>query len=194
MANGWRGWSRDESSRGIRYKNHAWSARPSWPSAKQVSLTISHLGRYRIVREIASGGMAKVYLAVVDGLDKLVALKVIHPNLAQEDAFVRMFLDEARIASSICHRNVCSVFDFGECEGTTTSPWSTWPGRPCVRSICACERWPSKASPKEHAGYVAHVIAEACEGLHSAHETRGWTSNHCMWSIATFAAQPLRHL
>ena len=79
--------------------------------------SLTRLGRYRLVREIASGGMATVNLAVAEGLDKLVALKIIHPHLAQEGSFVRMFLDEARLASSISHRNVCNVFDFGECDG-----------------------------------------------------------------------------
>ena len=48
------------------------------------------------------------------GFQKLVALKRIHPHLAREQEYVDMFLDEARIASSITHPNVCSVFDFGE--------------------------------------------------------------------------------
>lgn len=146
---------------------------PSWPSAKQVSLNISHLGRYRIVREIASGGMAKVYLAVVDGLDKLVALKVIHPNLAEEEAFVHMFLDEARIASSICHRNVCSVFDFGEWEGYYYIAMEYLAGQTLREVNLRLRALARQGEPKEHAGYVAHVIAEASEGLHSAHETLG---------------------
>src|ERR1041384_6210632 len=79
--------------------------------------SITRLGRYRLVREIASGGMATVNLAVTEGLDKLVALKIIHPHLAQEERFVRMFLDEARLSSAISHRNVCNVFDFGETDG-----------------------------------------------------------------------------
>src|SRR5689334_17438042 len=137
---------------------------PSWPSSKQVNLTISHLGRYRIVREIASGGMAKVYLAVVDGLDKLVALKVIHPNLAQEDAFVGMFLDEARIASSICHRNVCSVFDFGECEGYYYIAMEYLAGQTLREVNLRLRQLASLPEPERahdfHLGYVAQVIAE----------------------------------
>src|ERR1700712_158883 len=79
--------------------------------------SLQRLGRYRLVRELASGGMATVNLAVTEGLDKLVALKIIHPHLAKEESFVRMFLDEARLASAISHRNVCNVFDFGETDG-----------------------------------------------------------------------------
>src|SRR4051794_23798610 len=74
------------------------------------------LGRYRLVCELASGGMASVHLAMVEGLDKLVALKTMHPHLAKDETYVRMFLNEARIAANISHRNVCGTFDFGEAE------------------------------------------------------------------------------
>jgi serine/threonine-protein kinase len=78
-------------------------------------------GPYRIARAIASGGMATVFLARRTGPGRFAqtaALKVIHPHLAQEREFVDMFLEEARIASSINHPNVCRVLDFGQAEGT----------------------------------------------------------------------------
>lgn len=59
-------------------------------------------GRYEPLAKIASGGMATVYLARARtgaGFDKLVALKCVHPHMAEDAAFVEMFLDEARIAS-----------------------------------------------------------------------------------------------
>ncbi len=77
------------------------------------------IGRYELCFELASGGMASVYLARAEGspgFEKLVALKRIHPHLADEKGYVEMFLDEARIASRITHANVCSVFDFGEAD------------------------------------------------------------------------------
>ena len=80
----------------------------------------SKIGRYELCFELASGGMASVHLARIagnPGFEKLVALKRIHPHLAQERDYVDMFLDEARIASRITHSNVCSVFDFGETDG-----------------------------------------------------------------------------
>ena len=78
------------------------------------------LGRYRLCFELASGGMATVYLARGEGeqgFQKVVALKVVHRHLAREREFVEMFLDEARLASAIDHPNVCQVFDFGEASG-----------------------------------------------------------------------------
>src|SRR5688572_33369002 len=78
------------------------------------------LSRFTLCEELGSGGMATVYLARMNlaaGLERLVALKTIHPHLAKEKPFVDMFLDEARIASHISHPNVCAVHDFGELEG-----------------------------------------------------------------------------
>ena len=75
------------------------------------------LGRYRVVEEIGIGVMATVHLARMDGpggFQKWVAIKRIHPNLVEDDQFVDMFLDEARIAAGINHANVAQVFDLGK--------------------------------------------------------------------------------
>ncbi len=74
------------------------------------------IGRYEIVRRIASGGMATVFRARVrgvDGFSRAVAIKLCHPHLREDPAFVAMFLDEARIASSIHHANVVATLDLG---------------------------------------------------------------------------------
>jgi eukaryotic-like serine/threonine-protein kinase len=133
---------------------------------------MQRLGRYRIVCELASGGMATVNLAIADGLDKLLALKVIHPHLAQEENFLRMFLDEARIASSVSHRNVCNVFDYGEQDGRYYMAMDYLAGgtlRDVVRRIRAKR---AKLGAEAVSVYMAYIIAQACEGLHAAHELR----------------------
>src|SRR5215218_1628836 len=79
------------------------------------------LGRYRVVDEIGIGGMASVHLARMDGpggFQKWVAIKRIHTHLVEDDSFVQMFLDEARIAAGINHANVAQVFDLGKDENT----------------------------------------------------------------------------
>ena len=91
--------------------------RPSADSQVPAPAAPEKIGRYQLCFELASGGMASVYLARAEGgpgFQKLVALKRIHAHLADEKEYVEMFLDEARIASRITHANVCSVFDFGE--------------------------------------------------------------------------------
>jgi serine/threonine protein kinase len=135
--------------------------------------SLQRLGRYRLVREIASGGMATVNLAVTEGLDKLVALKIIHPHLAQEESFVRMFLDEARLASAISHRNVCNVFDFGETDGRFYIAMDFLSGQSLRDVLRKLKRTDLKIEPRKLAVYVAYMVAEACEGLHAAHELHG---------------------
>ncbi|MET9339747.1 Stk1 family PASTA domain-containing Ser/Thr kinase [Nonomuraea sp. NPDC003804] len=70
-------------------------------------------GRYRIESRIARGGMATVYLALDIRLDRTVALKVMHRTLAEDPAFVRRFIGEAKSVASLSHPNVVHVFDQG---------------------------------------------------------------------------------
>jgi tRNA A-37 threonylcarbamoyl transferase component Bud32 len=78
------------------------------------------LGRYRLIRRLAGGGMAEVYLARFTGaagFERDVVLKRIRPELAQSDDFVRMLLDEARIAATLHHPNIVQAFDVEEAGG-----------------------------------------------------------------------------
>jgi len=73
--------------------------------------------RYRVTRRLARGGMATVYVAQDERLDRPVALKVMHPHLADSAAFVERFRREARSAARIVHPGVVSVFDQGVVTG-----------------------------------------------------------------------------
>jgi serine/threonine-protein kinase len=78
------------------------------------------LGRYEILTQLASGGMASVYVARaqgVAGFERLVAIKVLHPHLAYEQEFISMFLDEARLAARIRHMNVVPTLDISDSPG-----------------------------------------------------------------------------
>ncbi|MGA8754079.1 protein kinase domain-containing protein [Candidatus Deferrimicrobium sp.] len=73
-------------------------------------------GKYRVLRRIASGGMAEVYLCRItgeEGFRKRVALKVVHPRHADDPRFRELFAREARLAASLSHPNLVQVFDFG---------------------------------------------------------------------------------
>lgn len=134
------------------------------------------LGRYVLCYELASGGMATVYLARTEGasgFDRLVALKIIHPHLAKQREFVDMFLDEARIAARIVHPNVCSVFDFGQEGGTYYLAMDYLVGETVGRLMRAAWKRPEVVQRKGTLSIFARVIAEAAEGLHAAHEARG---------------------
>src|SRR3954470_17111480 len=69
--------------------------------------------RYRIESKIARGGMATVYVGRDTNLDRLIAVKVMHPHLAQDDDFVRRFIGEAKAAAALSHPNVVAVYDQG---------------------------------------------------------------------------------
>jgi serine/threonine protein kinase len=78
------------------------------------------VGRYQIIKRLATGGMAEIYIACVHGVrgfEKHVVLKRILPQYAEDESFVRMFLNEAKVAASLDHPNIGSVHDFGEFEG-----------------------------------------------------------------------------
>jgi eukaryotic-like serine/threonine-protein kinase len=70
-------------------------------------------GRYAVTARIAHGGMATVYLALDTRLDRRVALKVMHAELARDDEFVRRFIGEAKSVARLSHQNVVGVFDQG---------------------------------------------------------------------------------
>jgi tRNA A-37 threonylcarbamoyl transferase component Bud32 len=77
-------------------------------------------GKYRVLRRIAAGGMAEVFLCRLwgeEGFRKRVALKVVHPRHADDPRFRDLFAREARLAASLSHPNLVQVFDFGR-EGT----------------------------------------------------------------------------
>src|SRR3954452_15366337 len=72
------------------------------------------VGRYILHRQIARGGMATIHIARLmgdEGFSRIVAAKRLHPEFAEDSEFVAMFLDEARIASKVHHRNVVPVLD-----------------------------------------------------------------------------------
>ena len=77
-----------------------------------------YTNRYEIVRHIAQGGMAEVYLAHDQLLDRKVALKVLFPEYARDPAFVQRFRREAQSAANLNHPNIVAVFDWGEDAGT----------------------------------------------------------------------------
>src|SRR4051795_6403567 len=92
------------------------------------------VGRYGIVRELGRGGMAVVYLARQHDLDRLVALKELAAFHASDPAFARRFVRESRLAGSLVHPNVITVFDYFEHEGTPYIAMSTSTAARCGRT------------------------------------------------------------
>lgn len=73
--------------------------------------------RYLIIRQIASGGMATVYLAHDQRLDRPIALKIVHPHLSQDQEFKDKFIQEAKISARLSHSNLVNVYDQGQDQG-----------------------------------------------------------------------------
>jgi serine/threonine protein kinase len=131
----------------------------------------SRLGDCELLLRVGRGGMATVWVARehVAGRkdDRLVAVKAMLPELAEESEFVRMFLDEVRLVRSIRHHNVVNVYDVGEHDGVM---WMSmeWVEGESLHTMIA-EAGKRRAIPPEMA---VSILAEAAAGLHAAHELR----------------------
>ena len=115
-------------------------------------------GRYRLERSLGHGGMATVFLARDEELDRPVAIKLLAEHLAGDTAFRDRFLREARLAASLSHPNVVSVYDAGQAED----------GRPFivmeyVPGVTLAEV--GRPAP----GEAVELVVQACQGLAHAH-------------------------
>lgn len=118
-------------------------------------------GRYAIRSRVARGGMASVYLAVDERLDREVAVKVMHANLVSDEDFVRRFIREARSAARLTHPGVVQVFDQGEDDGVVFLAMEYVPGR-TLRDLMR-ERGP--LTPRE----ALEVMEPVLDALGAAH-------------------------
>jgi serine/threonine-protein kinase len=89
----------------------------------------ARFGRYRLRGRVAAGGMGEVYKAVAqgfDGVEKVVAIKLIRTSLASEPDLVKMFVEEAKLAFVLNHANLVQTFDVGTRDGQYFSAMSSW--------------------------------------------------------------------
>jgi eukaryotic-like serine/threonine-protein kinase len=126
-------------------------------------------GAYTLLSRLGHGGMAEVFLARKagpGGFSKLVVIKRILPHLSREPEFVQMFLDEARLAARLEHPNVVQIFDMGQQDGAYFLAMEYLGGE----TVSGMARRAKNTNSPLGASISARVIAEACEGLHYAHE------------------------
>jgi beta-lactam-binding protein with PASTA domain/serine/threonine protein kinase len=119
-------------------------------------------GRYRVESLIARGGMATVYLGTDTRLERTVALKIMHAELANDEDFVRRFVDEARSVAQLSHPNVVTVFDQGADGRTLYLAMEHVPGQ-TLRSLLNSR---GQLSPGEALDIMEGVLA----GLAAAHD------------------------
>jgi serine/threonine protein kinase len=123
-------------------------------------------GNYRLIERLAHGGMAEVFLARQqgpEGFDRRVAIKRILPHLADSRDFLRMFLDEARLAASLSHPNVVHIYELGKVGDHYFLAMEYIDG---VHAGTLIERGPREPLP---AALVARIGADACAGLNYVH-------------------------
>jgi hypothetical protein len=128
--------------------------------------------RYEILAKLAEGGMAEIFLArgaSAGGIERHVVLKRILPQLANDTAFVQMFLDEARLAAQLQHPNVAQVYDVGRLGESYFFTMEYVHGE-TVRAMI--KRGRAEKRPVPVASALA-VAAGAAAGLHHAHTRKG---------------------
>src|SRR5262245_13285044 len=125
--------------------------------------------RYELIGEIASGGMATVFLARLSGMggfQRFVAIKRLHPHLAGEKEFVEMFLDEARLAAGIHHPNVVPILEVGASPRGYYLVMEYIEGDTLARLLARAATSGSKLPLRVGLRAILDMLA----GLHAAHE------------------------
>ena len=133
------------------------------------------LGPYELLQRIATGGMAEVYLARragPHGFQKVVAVKRILPQLAQDADFVAMFVDEARVCARLAHPNIVQVFDFGEHDGELYMAMEFVDGTTAARLVRAAASRGEEV-PLDAALYIALGVLRGLDYAHNARDDEG---------------------
>jgi serine/threonine protein kinase len=132
-------------------------------------VSLETYGRYQLIKKLATGGMAQIYLARqsgVQGFEKLLVVKRILPHLAENEDFITMFLDEARIAARLNHPNVVQIFDLGQQDETFYIAMEYIHGDDVRKVWKQAERQGTQVPVP----LICRIIIEACAGLDYAHK------------------------
>jgi eukaryotic-like serine/threonine-protein kinase len=133
------------------------------------------LGPYELLRRIATGGMAEVYLARragPHGFQKIVAVKRILPQFSSDPEFVAMFVDEARVCACLGHPSIVQVFDFGEQDGELYMAMEYVDGTTGARLIRAAAAR-GEEIPLDVCLHITLSILRALEYAHTARDDEG---------------------
>ena len=128
-------------------------------------------GEYKILKKVATGGMAEVFLAkrvAMKGFEKLLAIKKILPQFSENEEFISMFIDEAKLAAQLNHRNIVQIYDFGNQQGSYYIAMEYVFGKD-LRTILKKSRDKHQRLPLTQCAYI---ITEAARGLEFAHNLK----------------------
>jgi serine/threonine protein kinase len=112
------------------------------------------LGHYRIVEKIGEGGMGEVYRAHDERLDRDVAMKVLHPSVAQDTDRLARFEKEAKAVAKLAHPNILEIWDFGREDGVTYAVTELLDGRNLRQGI------PDSGMPWQKVAEMGTTIAD----------------------------------
>ena len=128
------------------------------------------IGRYQLTSLLASGGMGQVWTArpVGSGFARTVALKLVRTEMSGDENYARMFIDEATVASAIHHPNVCETYELGK-HGDRLFMAMEWVAGDSLAGLLR----QGDVLVALDLRIAARIIADACAGLHAAHETVG---------------------
>jgi serine/threonine-protein kinase len=132
-------------------------------------------GNYVLLERIGMGGMAEVFRAAsvgVEGFERPVAIKRILPNLAADEDFVKMFVDEAKIAVQLQHPNIVEIFDLARAEDDLFIAMEYVHGKD-LRAILDKIQGPDGRGGRIPIEVAVHVTMKVCEALHHAHFAHG---------------------
>jgi len=127
-------------------------------------------GKYTLIRKLASGGMAELFLAIqrsVAGFEKLIVIKRILPQMNQDRGFIDMLLHEARVAATLSHPNIVQIFDVGEVDGVYYIAMEHVHGEDIRSVVRQMKKKGVREFPMEHA---LSILLGMCAGLAYAHE------------------------
>ncbi|MCC7381279.1 MAG: serine/threonine protein kinase [Deltaproteobacteria bacterium] len=142
------------------------------PTGEQSIGPVKRFGRYTLIKKLASGGMAEIWLARQTGVanfNRLVVVKKILSHLIEEEAFRNMFLDEARMTAQLSHPNIVQVFDLGQAEGTYFMAMEFITGENLATIAWRGLKKERPLSPV----YAARILADTCKAMHYAHHLKG---------------------
>ncbi len=128
-------------------------------------------GPYRLVQQIAVGGMAELHLAKTSGIagfEKYVALKMIHPNFCEDEQFIQMLIDEAKITVQLQHVNIAQTFDLGRVGDTFYITMEYVDGADLYKIL----RKGSERDFQIPVDVCAYIAKEVATGLDYAHRKR----------------------
>ncbi len=135
----------------------------------------TQFGKYLLLDRINVGGMAEVFKAKafgVEGFERLVAVKRILPNIAEDEEFITMFIDEAKIAVQLSHANIAQIFDLGKADDAYFIALEFVQGKDLRAIYDRCKQKPVDGSTAMPLGQACFIIMKACEGLDYAHNKK----------------------